>query len=415
MPEPSDDDQAVRGPLAGLRIFDVSTYVAGPSATMTLAQLGADVIRIDPIGGATDTLRLPHDRHGTSLYWAGLNKAKRSIEIDTRSPEGRELVVRLVTAPGEHNGIVLTNVVGQQWLSDEVLRERRADLILVHIAGRRDGRPAVDYTVNCEVGLPLVTGPVDLDRPVNHVLPAWDLLTGLHAAIGILAAERVRRATGRGQLITISLADVAVATMGHLGFIADVVVNGRGRLREGNYLYGSFGCDFPTADGQRVMIVALTEHHWRNLVKVTGLTETIAALERSLDADLADETARYRHREVLAALLKPWFEQRTLDDVRAGLEESRVLWGTYRTVEDLVADPTSLMNTSDLMTDTDQPGVGRFPVPRSVLHFSGSDELPPRPASPLGSDTSEVLQAVLGLDGAELDDLRARSVIGGRS
>src|SRR3954451_23512483 len=92
------------GPLAGVRVVDVSTYVAGPSGGMTLAQLGADVIRGDPVGGATDVRRLPLDRNGRSLYWAGLNKGKRSIEIDTSSAVGRDLVARLLSVPGDGNG-----------------------------------------------------------------------------------------------------------------------------------------------------------------------------------------------------------------------------------------------------------------------------------------------------------------------
>jgi 2-methylfumaryl-CoA isomerase len=400
-------------PLAGLRVIDLSTYVAGPSGTMTLAQLGAEVIRIDPIGGATDTRRLPLDAKGNSLYWVGLNKAKRSVEVDLRSPEGRELVTALITAPGPENGIMLTNAVGQRWLDYEVLAQRRPDLIQVHIEGRRDGGPAVDYTVNCEVGLPFVTGPLDFDRPVNHVLPAWDLLTGMHAALAILAAERVRTRTGTGQKVSVALADVAVAAMAHLGFVADVVVNGRGRLREGNYLYGSFGSDFPTADGHRVMIVALTERHWRNLIEMTGLSQTIAALEQSLQVDLDAEEARYEHREVLAALLRSWFQTRSLEEVTTGLEASKVLWGTYRTIEDFVTNPQSLLHAGDLMVDVDQPGIGRFPVPRSVLSFSGCERGEPAPAAELGEDTDGVLGSMLGLGADELGDLRARSIIGG--
>jgi 2-methylfumaryl-CoA isomerase len=401
------------GPLSGLRIIDLSTYVAGPSGTMTLAQLGAEVIRVDPIGGATDSRRLPLAPSGASLYWLGLNKAKKSIEIDTATAEGRELVAALVAAPGPGSGIMLTNAVGQGWLSYDAMRQQRADLIQVHIAGRRDGRPAVDYTINCEVGLPFVTGPEDVSRPVNHVLPAWDLLTGMHAAVGILAADRVRSRTGEGQLVTVALADVAVAAMAHLGFVSDVVVNGRGRLREGNYLYGSFGFDFPTADGQRVMIVALTARHWRNLVEMTGISETIEALERSLKVDLVAEQGRYQYREVLAALLRPWFEQRTLEDVTAGLDKSQVLWGTYRTIEEFVMRPDSLMRSSDLMVDVDQPGIGTLPTPRPVLGFSGWDGGAPAPASTLGDDTDDVLGSLLGLGPNELEQLRARSLIGG--
>ncbi len=407
------DQGAVNGaPLEGLRVLELSTYVAGPSGAMTLAQLGAEVIRIDPIGGASDTRRLPRGPNGTSLYWAGLNKAKRSVEIDTASAEGRALVGALVAASGPGGGIVLTNAVGQGWLSYEAMREHRADLIEVHITGRPDGKPAVDYTVNCEVGLPYITGPTDFDPPVNHVLPAWDLLTGLHAAIAILSAERVRHRTGRGQLVSVALADVAVATMGHLGFIADVVINGRGRLREGNYLFGSFGRDFPTADGQRVMIVALTERHWHKLVELTGVGEAITALERSLHVDLDAEEGRYRYREVLAALIRPWFEERTLAEVTIGLDASKVLWGAYRSVEEFVNDPASLLHLTKLMVDVDQPGIGAFPTPRPVAGFSAWDDPAPAPAPVLGADTGDVLHDLLGMGDEELSDLRNRSVIG---
>lgn len=400
-------------PLTGLRIIDMSTYVAGPSGTMTLAQLGAEVIRVDPIGGSTDVRRLPLGPTGSSLYWAGLNKAKQSVEIDTSIPEGRELVGALIGAPGPEGGIVLTNAVGQTWLSYDLMSQYRSDLIMVHIKGRHDGTPAVDYTVNCEVGLPLITGPVGFERPVNHVLPAWDLLTGLHAAIAILAAERTRLRTGVGQLVSLALADVAVATMGHLGFVADVVINRHERLREGNYLYGSFGCDFVTADGERVMIVALTERHWSKLVKLTEITDAITGLEKSLRVNLDVEEVRYRYREVLEALIRPWFEERTFEEVRLNLERAGLLWGPYRSVENLVTDPKSLLNVTDLMENVDQPGVGKYPVPRPVLSFSSWKEDTPAPAPVLGQDTGEVLSRLLGLEESEIANLRERKVIGG--
>lgn len=406
-PDPHD------GPLAGLRIIDLSTYVAGPSGSMALAQLGAEVIRVDPVGGATDTRRLPMDRAGTSLYWGGLNRWKRSVEIDTRRPEGQALVHRLLAASGPDGGILLTNAVDRQWLSYEALVPHRPDLIEVHIAGRPDGRPAVDYTVNCEVGLPLMTGPVDTHRPVNHVLPAWDLLTGLHAALGILAAERVRKATGQGQLVRVALADVAVAAMGFLGFVGDVATNGKDRLRDGNYLYGSFGCDFTTRDGRRVMIVALTEHQWRSLVEMTGTAEVIGALERTIGVDLTAEESRFQYRELLVALLRPWFEGRDLAEVTAALEGSRVLWGPYRTMVELVAEPDSLLNLSPVYQPVDHPGVGPYPVPGPVLGFS--DWKAPSPPVPpaVGADTDLVLEELLGLGARDRRMLREQGVVGG--
>jgi 2-methylfumaryl-CoA isomerase len=401
------------GPLTGLVVIDLSTYVAGPSGAMTLAQLGAEVIRIDPLGGATDTGRLPLAPDGSSLYWAGLNKGKRSVEVDLRSEEGREIVYDLLCAPGPDTGILLTNAVGQSWLDPEVLAQRRSDMIVVHISGHADGRPAVDYTVNCEVGLPLITGPADLEAPVNHVLPAWDLLTGLHAATAILAAHRRRHQHGNGAHVTVSLAEVAVATMAHLGFVADVSVNGKGRHREGNYLYGNFGCDVQTADGRRVMLVALTRRHWRELVALTDIAETIATLERSLGVDLGDENARYEYREVIAALVRPWFAQRRFDEVTAALDRSGVLWGPYRSIEELVEAPDSLLWRSDLMADVQHPGSGTYATPRSVLNFDGRREHTALPSPRLGADTAEVLARLTGREREDLDELFERRVIGG--
>lgn len=406
-PRTTDD-----GPLGGLSIVDLSTYVAGPSATMTLAQLGADVIRIDPVGGATDSTRLPHGPSGESLYWAGLNKGKRSVEVDTSSPEGRRIVYDLI-ASEELSGVVLTNAIGQHWLSYEELSARRRDVIVVHISGHTDGRPAVDYTVNCEVGLPFLTGPSDLDSPVNHVLPAWDLLTGLHAALAVVAAERMRSETGAGQLVRLSLADVAVATMGHLGFVADVAINHRDRRREGNYLYGNFGCDVQTSDGARLMLVALTRRHWQTLTEVTGVVETIGALERALAVDFADEETRYRYREVIAALVRPWFEQRTMDDVVATLEKSGVLWGPYRTVTELVRDTDSILHRGELMVAVDHPVSGPYLTPRSVTDFVGWRAHSALAAPVMGGDTSMVLQDVLGMDADAVQLLRRDGVVGG--
>jgi 2-methylfumaryl-CoA isomerase len=401
----------VAGPLSDLHVVDLSTYVAGPSATLALAQLGADVVRIDPLGGATDTRRLPLAPDGTSLYWAGLNRYKRSVEVDMRTDQGRYLVRSLLASGGDGHGILITNAVGQSWLDYEDLRRFRPDLIMIHIAGRVDGKPAVDYTVNAEVGLPWLTGPSDSSAPVNHVLPAWDLLTGLNAALALVTADRERRRTGNGQYIRINLSDVAVTTMAHLGFIADAAVNGSQRLREGNYLYGSYGSDFPTRDGRRVMVVALTARHWAKLVRLTGAGDVITALEQSLRVDFSREQDRYTHRDVITALLTPWFAARTHADVVRELDDGQVLWGDYRRVDELGRDGQSPVSTSGLFVDVDQPGAGRYPVPRSVLRTSGWEGPVPRPPASIGQDTADILREWLRLPQEKLLELQQAGVI----
>ena len=403
----------VPAPLEGLRIIDVSTYVAGPSGAMTMAQLGADVIRVDPIGGAPDVRRLPLAPGGQSLFWAGLNKGKKSIEINLGSDEGRELVQALITSPGPDGGFVLTNSVGAKWLEYEELSRLREDVIKVFIRGRSDGKAAVDYTINAEVGIPWLTGPIESGHPVNHVLPAWDLMTGVYAATAVLAAERVRNRTGRGQNIDISLANVAVATMANLGYTADVQINQNKRVRDGNFLYGGFGIDYQTADDVRIMVVALTPRHWRSLIELTGVADAVDRLQESLGVNFSIDADRYNHRHELNDLIRPWFQARSGSEAITALEKAGVLWGRYRTVSELVTQPDSLLNTSSLLHQIDQPGVGTYAVPGPVLEFSGWTAGEPKPAPILGEHTDQILGTILGLADHELVNLRQRGVIGG--
>ena len=211
----------MNGILTGMRVIEAAAFVAAPLGGMTLAQMGADVIRIDTLGGGLDHRRWPVTANGTSLFWCGLNKSKRSVALDLASAEGRELAMALICAPGDDAGMLLTNFPPRGWLSYETLSARRADLIQLTIQGDRHGGSAVDYTVNARVGVPHVTGPGAACDAVNHVLPAWDVVTGQMAATALLAAERHRRIKGVGQHVKLALEDVALAVMGHLGFLAE--------------------------------------------------------------------------------------------------------------------------------------------------------------------------------------------------
>ncbi|MDX6340362.1 MAG: 2-methylfumaryl-CoA isomerase [Trebonia sp.] len=387
-------------PLAGLRIIEVSSFVAAPLGGMTLAQLGAEVIRIDPLGGAPDTTRWPLAPNGGSLYWAGLNKGKRSVTVDLRSPDGQRAVADLVASSGPDGGIVLTNA-GYPWLSYDALKDTRPDLIHLQVTGRHDGSPAVDYTVNAGIGFPLATGDEGTTGPVNHVLPAWDVSCGLYAAVGILAAERHRRRTGAGRAITLALADVALAVTGHLGFLAEgqlsaVIPRGddppyppEGRPRIGNHLYGGFARDFRTRSGDSVMVVTLTARHYADLARVTGRAGALAAVEQALGADFTLDRDRYTHREVIAALIAPWFAGHPTDEVTSALAGTSVLWERYRTFAGLAADPKTLANP--MVSLIDQPGIGAILATGGPLAQPGTPQTPV-PAPVLGADTDAVLR-----------------------
>jgi 2-methylfumaryl-CoA isomerase len=387
-------------PLQGLRVIECASFVAAPSACLTLAQLGADVIRVDPIGGAADYRRWPVAPTGTSLYWTALNRGKRSVTVNMRSDEGRELVTALVAEAG----IFVDNAVGRRWLSYENLSARRRDLIQLHLQGRPDGTPAVDYTVNAEVGVPTITGRESDAAPVNHVLPAWDLLTGMTVTTGVLAALHERTQTGKGAYIELALADVAAAGVANLGWLGEAQLRGTERPKHGNHVYGSFGIDFETSDGQRVMVVALTEGQWHALRKVTGTEAVFSALEPALDVDLNQEADRYRIRETIAAILRPWFAARPLAEVSKDLDSARVLWGRYRGMPEVAASVSGVLST------VDQPGIGEVPSARSPLRWHGAYG-ETAVASALGEDTDQVLGEVLGLPAPEIGRLRDGGVV----
>ncbi len=392
-------------PLAGMRVVELSSFVAVPLGGMTLAQLGAEVIRVDQVGGGPDIDRWPLAPSGRSLYWAGLNKGKRSVTVDLRSQEGRELVAELVA----DSGFVITNAPPRPGLRYEELRERRPDLVHVQLVGRRGGGNAVDYTVNAELGFPYLTGPEDVTGPVNHVLPAWDVACGLYVAVGLLAAERHRRRTGEGRRIELALTDVALATAGNLGFLGEAQLCAEQRRRIGNSLFGDFARDFATGDGRRVMVVTLAARHWRDLITATGMEEVAAALERALGADFRKAGDRYAQRDALAGILTPWFAARTVAEIEEAFKGTSVLWSRYRTMAELAADDAAALRAEPLMGMLDQPGIGPHLAPGLPLLFDGVQE-PPSPAPTLGRHTDEVLGSFVPKE--RLDDLRTRRIVG---
>jgi 2-methylfumaryl-CoA isomerase len=399
------------GILDGMRVVEGSAFVAAPLGGMTLAQLGADVIRFDPIGGGLDRNRWPVTEDGKSLFWTGMNKGKRSIQVDLRSPAGQELAAALITAPGDEAGLFLTNFPARGWLEYEALREGRDDLIMVSINGNYDGTSAVDYTVNPATGFPWATGPRHLSVPFNHLLPAWDAITGTLAAGGMLAAERHRTRTGEGQLVRVALSDVAFAMVGNLGKIAEAQICRRERPKDGNYLYGAFGRDFLTKEGQRIMIVALTLRQWRSLVEATGLAEAFEAVERMLDLDLDKEGDRFAAREVIGATLKPWTTARTLDEIREVFDAHGVCWGPYQTFMELVDEDPRCSTDNPMFDEVEQPGIGSHLVAGSPLEFGQVERVPARRAPLLGEHTAEVLAEVLGLSDAEIGRLDEDGVV----
>jgi 2-methylfumaryl-CoA isomerase len=259
--------------LKGLRVVEGSAFVAAPTCGLYLAQMGAEVIRFDNIGGGPDYRRWPLADNGASLYWEGLNKGKKSVALDLSGPAGREIAQRLAASPGDDAGLFVTNFPVDGFLSYEKLSALRADLICVRVMGWADGSQGMDYTINSALGLPLMTGPADDDRPVNHVLAAWDLLTGAYCAFGLVSALLARHRGAGGREIRAPLSDIGAASMANMGFTAEAMLTGHQRPRMGNDVFGAFGRDFTTRDGQKLMLLAITPSVAKNMAwRSRGMT-----------------------------------------------------------------------------------------------------------------------------------------------
>lgn len=401
--------------LTGMRIVEGSAFIAAPMCGMTLAQLGADVIRFDNITGGVDYRRWPVTKDNQSIYWADLNKGKRSFAVDLRSERGRELVTRLITAGGAEGGIFSTNLPATGWLSYDALRAQREDVIQLAIVGDRHGGTALDYTVNAKVGFPAITGPVDDARPVNHVLPAWDNIAAYLGAISLLAAERHRRITGEGQKVELALADCALASMGHLGYIGEVMINHESRERYGNDLYGALGRDFVSSDGRRMMIIAITPKQWSGLKNAGGFGAEMDALQDRLGLDLNSEGNRFIARGEIFEIIGRWTEATPYAAIEKALVDNGCCWGPYQTVRELVETDIDVSEDNPIFSLVDQPGIGRYLVPGQPMSFSAVTRLPAAPAPRLGQHTDEILADVLGLSDGEIGKLHDDGVVGGQN
>ncbi len=392
--------------LPGLSIIEASSFVASPTAGLYLAQMGAEVIRVDQIGGGPDFNRWPKADNGRSLYWENLNRAKKSVALDLGKPEGRELLAELVRKTGQF----ITNFPVNGFLAHERLAADRPDLITVRIMGLADGGPALDYTVNSAVGYPDLTGPGP--DPVNHVLPAWDLLTGGYAAFAMMAALHHRTLTGLGQEVRVPLSDVAIGTVANLGSLAEVLTTGANRDRLGNAVYGAFGRDFVTQDGVRLMIMAITPRQWSGLVAVLGIGAEVAAIESQRGVSFAkDEGVRFDHRDALFPLVEQRVAQWAYPALKVALDGVGGCYGPYQTMLDAANDPALVTNNPIFGTAPNPSGV-TYPAAGSFATLPGLDRAPPSPAPYLGQHSEAVLADRLGLSSGQIGALIDAGTVG---
>ncbi len=387
-------------PLAGVRIVDLSRVLAGPYATMTLADLGADVVKVEhPVGGDETRSWGPPFAGGESAYFLSVNRGKRSVALDLKDPEGRELALELCARAD----VVIENFrpggAARLGLDYDVVKERRHDVVYCTISGfgarEPSDRAGYDFTVQAESGLMSITGEPDGD-PLKVGVALVDVLTGLNAATAILAALHRRDRTGEGELIEVSLLDSAFAAL--VNVAAGALVTGEEPPRYGNAHSSIVPYQpFHAADGW-VAVAAANDGLYAKLC---------TAIERpdlAADERYATNDARVRNREALVAELESVFAGRSADEWLSLLLAAGVPVGKIRGVGEALR--TGKSRTKRL----NHPMAGSIELvgPPFELNSAslGSSAAPPL----LGQHTAEVL-AELGVDEDRLTVLESRGVI----
>ncbi len=405
------------GPLQHLRVLDLTRVLAGPWCTQTLADLGADVIKIERPGQGDDTRQwgppFAPDAQGQptteAAYFLAVNRNKRSVTLDIATPEGQQIVRELVA---QCDVLVENFKVGDMrryGLDYESLRAEHPGLVYCSITGFGQTGPyapraGYDFIVQGMGGFMSVTGEgeqVPGSSPQKAGVAIADLFTGAQATIAILAALTHRDRTGEGQHLDICLLDTQVAMMANMA--TNYLATGQSPVRWGNAHPNIVPYQtFQVADGW-VIVACGNDSQFRKLTDVAG------APELASDERFSTNPQRVRHRQVLIPLLDDLMRHKTRAQWIAALEAAGVPCGPINQMADVFQDPQVLAR--DMLVRLPHPTAGQVSVPGSALKLSGTP-VAYRSAPPLlGQHTQEVLQSLTSLSADDLQDLQARRVI----
>jgi len=395
-------------PLEDIRILDLTWVLSGPYASMVLCDLGADVIKVEraPFG---DVARATGPYlNGWSAYFFSVNRGKRSMSIDLRKPEGRDLFLDLV----EHADVVMENftpgTMERFGLGYEQLSARNARIILARTSGfgqtgPYSDRPALDIIVQGMGGVMSITGEQG-GGPVRPGVSYGDITAGLYTAIGILAAIHERSNSGEGQEIDISMMDCQVSVLENA--IARYFVTGKAPEPIGTRHPSATPFQaFPTADGHLVIALAFGTggNQWALLCGLLGLPELIE------DPRFDTGPRRTKNHAELEPLLIAAFKQRTTAEWLDELLAVDIPCGPVNTVAEVVADPQ--IAARGMIAEVTHATAGTLPIANSPVRLSRSESGIKGPPPDMGANTVEVLGELLGLSPETVAELEARGVV----
>jgi crotonobetainyl-CoA:carnitine CoA-transferase CaiB-like acyl-CoA transferase len=393
------------GPLAGIKVIDLTRVLAGPFATQSLGDLGAEILKIEPPGSGDETRHFPPFLGGESHYFLGINRNKKSLVVDLQQEAGKEILRRLVATADILVENYRPGVMGRLGLGYQALAEINPRLIYCAISGfglsgpLRD-KPSFDIVTQALSGALSINGERG-HMPVKLGIPLGDMVGGVFGPMAILAALHERHRTGKGRLIDISLYDGLISMLGYfaqLAFITGQDPPPMGSSHPNIVPYGSF----PASDGS-IIIAVLSESFWGKLCE---------ALERpdlAADPRFASPTGRRDHRDELDAMIAEVTRGRTVADWEKRLAEADVPHAPVLGVTAALAHPHALAR--GMVADVEHATIGAMKVVGRPVKFPGATQPPVSAPPTFGQHTAAVLRDALGYSDAEIDELRRAGII----
>ena len=395
-----------RGPLSGIRILDLSRVLAGPFCSLILADLGAEVIKIEETGTGDQTRTIPPFVNGQSHYFLAINRNKRSVALDSRTPEGRDILLKLVP----HCDVVLENfrpgVMERLGLGYDALKALNPGIVVCSISGfganspMRD-KPSFDLVTQALSGVMSINGYPD-GTPTKLGIPLGDIGGGLWAAIGVLAALNERTATGSGSRIDLSLLEGLMGLLGYLAEIYLVTGENPGRMGNNHHNIVPYGL-MPVKDGHIVLALHVGGF-WRNFCRAIGREDLIS------DPRFLTVKDRHANRVDLERQIGEIMMTRTVVEWQAILDAADVPHGPVNSIGEALNQP--VVRASGFVRETRHPTAGTVKMVSSPLRFPGRyDECPLDPPPLLGEHTREVLRSLAGMEDSAIEQLIAAGII----
>lgn len=396
-----------RPPLEGITVLDFTRVVAGPYLTMMLADLGAEVIKIEACGTGDDSRLLqPPSIGGESSVFFALNRTKKSVAIDIRTPQGQEICRQLT----QDADILVENfradVMERQGLSYETLSQLNPRLIYCAITGYGHDGPyrlvaGYDPVAQAEGGLMYLNGAPE-HEPVKVTASVMDTFTGVHAGMAVLAALHARNQTGQGQFIDLALYDTTLAITGFMHQMAVALGDNPPRTGNGALTMAPSG-SFPCADGP-LMLVCGNDRQYRKLC-----LEVLDQPDLLEDPRFLTNRDRAQHRAELNAQLNALFQQKPRDYWIERLRAAGVPGGSVRTPLEVLQAPET--RAREMVHHITHPNAGSVKTIGSPLRLSANPVVPPTPPPLLGQHTRDVLRDKLGLSAETIASLQQAGVI----